>query len=159
MATLSSILAQRIPWTEEPSGLRSMGSQGVGHGQSELSRTHAPPEMLSWLYCIVAPGIQLTLLCSNPPVCSSLLDNLFALRGAQSKSLDFEVRSNFEFMLTHLLAVSFWRVPQPLNLSFHLHKVMTLNQPFKVGEVIYTWGSSRLSGCGSFNTLCCCFSS
>ena len=26
-ATLSSILAQRIPWTEEPSGLKSMGSQ------------------------------------------------------------------------------------------------------------------------------------
>jgi len=28
MATHSSILAWRIPWTEEPGGLRSMGSQG-----------------------------------------------------------------------------------------------------------------------------------
>ena len=27
MATLSSILAWRIPWTEEPGGLQSMGSQ------------------------------------------------------------------------------------------------------------------------------------
>ena len=27
MATLSSILAWRIPWTEEPGGLPSMGSQ------------------------------------------------------------------------------------------------------------------------------------
>ena len=27
MATLSSILAWRIPWTEEPGGLESMGSQ------------------------------------------------------------------------------------------------------------------------------------
>ena len=27
MATHSSILAWRIPWTEEPSGLHSMGSQ------------------------------------------------------------------------------------------------------------------------------------
>ena len=27
MATHSSILAWRIPWTEEPSGLQSMGSQ------------------------------------------------------------------------------------------------------------------------------------
>ena len=27
MATHSSILAQRIPWTEEPGGLQSMGSQ------------------------------------------------------------------------------------------------------------------------------------
>ena len=31
MATQSSILAWRIPWTEEPSGLQSMGSQRVGH--------------------------------------------------------------------------------------------------------------------------------
>ena len=30
MATHSSILAQRIPWTEEPGGLKSMGSQRVG---------------------------------------------------------------------------------------------------------------------------------
>ena len=27
MATLSSILAWKIPWTEEPGGLKSMGSQ------------------------------------------------------------------------------------------------------------------------------------
>ena len=27
----SSILAWRIPWTEEPGGLQSMGLQGVGH--------------------------------------------------------------------------------------------------------------------------------
>ena len=31
MATHSSIPAWRIPWTEEPGGLQSMGSQGVGH--------------------------------------------------------------------------------------------------------------------------------
>ena len=31
MATLSSILAWRLPWTEEPGGLGSMGSQRVGH--------------------------------------------------------------------------------------------------------------------------------
>ena len=29
MATHSSILAWRIPWTEEPGGLQSTGSQGV----------------------------------------------------------------------------------------------------------------------------------
>ena len=29
MAIHSSILAWRIPWTEEPSGLQSMGSQRV----------------------------------------------------------------------------------------------------------------------------------
>ena len=31
MATHSSILAWRIPGTEEPRGLQSMGSQRVGH--------------------------------------------------------------------------------------------------------------------------------
>ena len=31
MATHSSILAWRIPWTEEPGELQSMGSQRVGH--------------------------------------------------------------------------------------------------------------------------------
>ena len=31
MAPYSSVLAWRIPWTEEPGGLQSMGSQGVGH--------------------------------------------------------------------------------------------------------------------------------
>ena len=31
MATHSSILAWRIPWTEEPGGLQSMASQRVGH--------------------------------------------------------------------------------------------------------------------------------
>ena len=31
MATHSSIPAWRIPWTEEPGGLQSVGSQRVGH--------------------------------------------------------------------------------------------------------------------------------
>ena len=31
MATHSGILAWRIPWTEEPGGLHSMGSQRVRH--------------------------------------------------------------------------------------------------------------------------------
>ena len=31
MATNSSIPAWEIPWTEEPGGLQSMGSQRVGH--------------------------------------------------------------------------------------------------------------------------------
>ena len=31
MATHSSVLAWRIPWSEEPGGLQSMGSQRVRH--------------------------------------------------------------------------------------------------------------------------------
>ena len=31
MAIHSSILAWRIPWTEEPGGLHAMGSERIGH--------------------------------------------------------------------------------------------------------------------------------
>ena len=41
MARHSSILAWRIPWTEEPGGLQSIGSQRVGHNWSNLPCTHA----------------------------------------------------------------------------------------------------------------------
>ena len=37
MATHSTILAWRIPWTEEPGGLQSMGSRRVGHDSSDLA--------------------------------------------------------------------------------------------------------------------------
>ena len=37
-ATHSSILALEIPWTEEPGGLRSVGSQRVKH---DLAAEHA----------------------------------------------------------------------------------------------------------------------
>ena len=39
MATHSSTLAWRIPWTEEPGGLQSMGSQRIRHDRSNLAHT------------------------------------------------------------------------------------------------------------------------
>ena len=57
MATYYSILAQRIPWTEEPGGLKSMGSQRVGHdgvtNTLAYSSTYfigAALVMTSWFY-------------------------------------------------------------------------------------------------------------
>ena len=41
MKTHSSILAWEIPWTEEPGGLQSMGSQRIEHDWSDLEGTHA----------------------------------------------------------------------------------------------------------------------
>ena len=38
MATRSSVLAWRTPWTEEPGGLWSIESQGVGRDQSDVAR-------------------------------------------------------------------------------------------------------------------------
>ena len=40
MATHSSILAWRIPWTGEPGGLQSMGSQRVGHDKVTNTYTY-----------------------------------------------------------------------------------------------------------------------
>ena len=40
MATHSSTLAWRIPWTEEPGGLQSMGSQRVGHDWAPDQQQH-----------------------------------------------------------------------------------------------------------------------
>ena len=45
MATHFSILAWRIPWTEEPDGLQSMGSQRVGHDCSDLARKQISKDM------------------------------------------------------------------------------------------------------------------
>ena len=44
MATHSSILAWKIPWTEEPGGLQAMGSQRVRHNLV----TKPPPPAPSW---------------------------------------------------------------------------------------------------------------
>ena len=38
MATHSSIPAWKIPWTEEPGGLQSIGSQRVGHDSDQAHR-------------------------------------------------------------------------------------------------------------------------
>ena len=40
MATHSSLLAWRIPWTAEPGGLQSMGSQSVRHHWATKDTAH-----------------------------------------------------------------------------------------------------------------------
>ena len=45
MATHFSILARKIPWTEEPSGLRSIGSQRVGHDGSNWATNQLLPNV------------------------------------------------------------------------------------------------------------------
>ena len=51
VAIHSSILAWRIPWTEEPGRLWSMGSQRVGHDWSDWARTL--PILMG---CVFFPG-------------------------------------------------------------------------------------------------------
>jgi len=46
MATHSSILAWRIPWTEESGGLQSIGSQRIGHDRAtEHTLTLSSPSL------------------------------------------------------------------------------------------------------------------
>ena len=45
METPSSILAWEIPWTEEPGGLQSLGSQRVGHDL--VTKQHHSGQVLS----------------------------------------------------------------------------------------------------------------
>ena len=64
MATHSSILAWRIPWTEEPGRLHSMGSQRVGHNWAtkhthnyiKFNSVSLQEDSLTWLLCVLCAG-------------------------------------------------------------------------------------------------------
>ena len=65
-ATHSSILAWRIPWTEGPGGLQSVGSQRVGHDWSDWAHTRYFP-----LDCEHIKDNSRLLLCLySPKVCA-----------------------------------------------------------------------------------------
>ena len=55
MAIHPSILAWKIPWTEESSGLQSMGSQRVRH---DLVTEHAFLKNLSWICCNIVSVLR-----------------------------------------------------------------------------------------------------
>ena len=57
MATHSSILAWRIPWTEEPSGLQSMGPQRLGHNWATSLCIFLKHVLFCFLRCIPKSGI------------------------------------------------------------------------------------------------------
>ena len=50
MATHSSLLAWIIPWTEEPGGPQSMGSQRVGHFEPVLNNDIGKTKFMSHNY-------------------------------------------------------------------------------------------------------------
>ena len=61
MASHSSILAWRIPWTEKPGGLQSMGSQRVGHDwatNTHITHTHISPSSLDSNLWFILPSIS-----------------------------------------------------------------------------------------------------
>jgi len=90
MATHSSILAWRIPWTEEPSGLQSLGSQVVGHdwgtslslsSQRRQEEETREDEMVGWHHWLNGHEFEQALgggegkgsmVCCRPWVCKEL---------------------------------------------------------------------------------------
>ena len=52
MATHPSILAWEVPWTEEPGGLQSMGSQRVRHDWSYLAQHKYPVTIAASVGCL-----------------------------------------------------------------------------------------------------------
>ena len=81
MAAHSSILAWRIPWTEEPGGLQSMGSQRVGH--SLVTKPPPPPPLYDcWItVCIHEANscIDLALSSGNDPSLTHHLHSFYAV--------------------------------------------------------------------------------
>ena len=68
MATHSSILAWRIPGTEEPDGLPSMGSHRVGHDWSDLAAAAAAAAGIRNMYAyptIVSEEKKWVFTCKN----------------------------------------------------------------------------------------------
>ena len=55
MATHSSVLAWGIPWTEEPGGLQSVGSQHVGHDGARPQKAGGSPP---WAARRLGPGVH-----------------------------------------------------------------------------------------------------
>ena len=61
MATQSSILAWRIPWTEEPGKLQSMGSQRVGHDWATNTHTETHTNKLHYINQNISASLILSL--------------------------------------------------------------------------------------------------
>jgi len=61
MATHSSILAWKIPWTEKPGGLQSIGLQRVRHNWSNFAHTYLVMVQLSHPYMTTGKTITLTI--------------------------------------------------------------------------------------------------
>ena len=93
MATHSSGLAWRIPWTEEPGGLPSMGSHTVGHDWSDLA---AEVLCLMW-------ASQVALVVKNLPTyqCRRRQRRVWSLSWEDSLEEGMAIRSS----------ITAWRIP------------------------------------------------
>ena len=121
-ATHSRILAWEIPWTEEPCGLQSMGSQRVRHDwatkHSSTAHSACVSRNVNIYFCGPQPDLwHLSKLCLFPYIFPRLFNTLFAV-------LQLSVFSSGNIVLmTHLDLLCFlWhRKPEILTLRFAGH--------------------------------------
>ena len=101
MATHSSVLAWRIPWTEEPSGLQFMGSQSIRYNWGDSMRVHIPR-------CVHAFSFFLTLFnTSDCPRKSAFCLDLFIL----VTSLGLSIFFIFVLLWGFYFLLPFWYYP------------------------------------------------
>ena len=58
MATPSSVVAWRTPWTKEPGGLQSMGLQRVGHSRAAYNFAFAQEHTVAQIHCSASSNIS-----------------------------------------------------------------------------------------------------
>ena len=84
MATHSSILAWRIPWTQEPGGLQSMGSQRAGH---DWATNHSTAYMSILISRFIPPlHLPLVSICQKDKSKYRILMHIWQFSSVQSLS-------------------------------------------------------------------------
>ena len=98
MATHSSALNWRIPWTEKPGGLQSMGLQRVRHDWSDLARAHTHAPKWCWVPQGIVRWASSLNKCDLVQITQSLPRNLFFLK-FQSEVIDVWQLCHVNFLL------------------------------------------------------------
>ena len=93
MAPHSSTLAWKIPWTEEPGGLQSMGSLRVGHDWSDLAAAAAAVYIYT-VYGVLKARILKWFAIPFSSMCMSMLLSQFS-----PISCILNIQSSFYFLL------------------------------------------------------------
>ena len=83
MATHSSILPWRVPWTEEPCGLQSIGSQRVRHDWSDWAPMNLYYLLQSKQFCPLIPSMKV--IKENPAMSRTGWNRLDSLEKRQSR--------------------------------------------------------------------------
>ena len=121
MATHSSILAWRIPWTEEPGGLLSIGPQRVRHDWSDYTHTHTHTHTHTSLLLLLFSDVV-----AKP--CKNLKTNLWEPRDKMQKGIKASFTFNFRrFLNTHEACPLYpSKVASILSFSNHFHLLFTV---------------------------------